>query len=113
MLITRESEYAMRMVRALVDNEIKTVRTICDEENIPHKFAYKILKKMEHAGIVKAFHGVTGGYQLDREISQISMFDIVAINPNNLNFSKCSCSGCFGRTDECTVNKELHLLRGL
>jgi len=111
MLITRESEYAVRMIRALADNEIRTVRAICDEENIPHKFAYKILKKMEYADIVKAFYGVNGGYRLSKDISQISMFEILTINPNNLHFNKCSCSSCSEYTSECAVNKEFKLLK--
>jgi len=111
MLITRESEYAMRMVRALADNEIKTVRTICDDENIPYKFAYKILKKMEHRNIVEAFYGTKGGYRLNKEVSEISMLDILAINPNNLHFSKCSCADCAKHTSECGVNKEFNLLK--
>jgi len=111
MLITRESEYAMRMIRALADNEIKTVRTICDKENIPHKFAYKILKKMERNNIVEAFHGANGGYKLNKKISEISMLDILAINPNNLHFSKCSCTSCAEHTSECGMNKEFKLLK--
>ena len=111
MLITRESEYAMRMIRALADNEIKNVRTVCDEENIPHKWAYKILKKMQRANIVESFHGVKGGYRLNKEVSQISMLDILAINPNNLHFSKCSCSSCSKNMNRCAVDKELVLLK--
>jgi len=95
MMITRESEYAMRMVFALADSEIKPVRQISEEEQLPHKWAYKILKKMERAGIVKAYHGVNGGYRLVRSISQITMLDILTINNNLLRFGECDHSpGC-------------------
>ena len=111
MLITRESEYAVRMIRALADNEIKAVRTICDNENIPYKFAYKILKKMERCKMVEVFYGAKGGYRLNKEVSEISMFDILAMNPNNLQLSKCSCADCAKHTSECSVNKEFNLLK--
>jgi len=111
MLITRESEYAMRMVRALADNEVRAVRKICDDELIPHKWAYKILKKMERAKIVKAFHGANGGYRLDMELSQISMLDILGINENTLRFNECmySANGCMhhGKTGGCEIRREL------
>lgn len=107
MLITRESEYAIRMVRALADNEIKPVRKICDDEPVPLKWAYKILKKMEHANIVKSFHGVKGGYRLDKEISEITMLDIFAINENNLRTGRC-LHGCAhdAKSKRCLMNKD-------
>ena len=114
MLITRENEYAIRMVRALADKEIKTVKKICYEERVPLKWAYKILKKMEYAKIVKAFHGVNGGYRLDREISQITMLDILSINENALRFSECahgpSCADDAHSPNDCAVTQEfMHL----
>jgi len=112
MRITRETEYAIRMLRALTDYEIKAVKTICDEENIPYKFAYKILKKMERRNMVKAFQGSRGGYRLNKEISKISMLDILEMNPKNLQFAnRCSCAGCTKNTGECGVNNEFTLLK--
>jgi len=110
MLITRESEYAIRMVRALADNEVKSVGRISDDERIPPKWAYKILKKMERAKLVKSFYGVNGGYQLDKEISKITMLDILTINENSLRFSECahgpSCSHATHSLDECAITQE-------
>jgi len=113
MLITRESEYAMRMIRALADNEIRSVRKICDDEQLPYKWAYKILKKMEHSNIVKSFYGVKGGYRLAKEISQITMLDILTINENNLRFNKGANSLNNTKSAECTISKELRRLENV
>ena len=104
MLITREIEYAIRMIRALTDNEIKSVGKICDDEGIPTKWAYKILKKMERANLVKAFYGTKGGYQLNKKISQITMLDIVTINKNALRFGN-------EQSNKCVINKEFERLK--
>ena len=112
MLITRETEYAIRMIRALANNEIMAVKTICENENIPYKFAYKILKKMERHKMVKAFQGARGGYRLNKEVSEISLFDILEMNPKNLQLAnECSCADCAKYTSECGVNKEFTLLK--
>jgi len=103
MFITRESEYAMRMVRSLADYEIKSVREICDAERIPHKWAYKILKKMEKAKIVKVFYGVYGGYQLDKDTSQISMLDILNMNENTLRMNESTREL---HTGKCAISEE-------
>ena len=47
MLITRETDYALRLVRSLADGERRSVSQLSDEEQIPKAFAYKIIKKLE------------------------------------------------------------------
>lgn len=57
MLITRETEYAVRILRSLVDLNLKNIREISDEQLIPRQFAYKISKKMEKAGFIEIVRG--------------------------------------------------------
>ena len=44
MMITRESDYAIRIIRALKDGELLPLEQICQRELVPKQFAYKILK---------------------------------------------------------------------
>ena len=44
MIMTRETDYAVRILRALSCGERMTVRQVCDLELVPVQFAYKILK---------------------------------------------------------------------
>ena len=53
MFITRECDYAVRVLRALAGETRLSVNEICDREAITAPFAYKILKKLQKAGIVK------------------------------------------------------------
>ena len=55
MFITRECDYAVRVLRALAGETRLSVNEICDREAITAPFAYKILKKLQKAGIVKGF----------------------------------------------------------
>lgn len=50
MFITRESDYAMRVIRALMWEPRLSVSEICERESITAPFAYKILKKLQNAG---------------------------------------------------------------
>lgn len=52
MMITRESDYAIRIIRALKDGELLPLEQICQRELVPKQFAYKILKKLERSGLV-------------------------------------------------------------
>ncbi len=82
MLLTREFDYAMCIMRALKDGEKRSVKEICAEEAIPEPFTYKILKKLEKKEIVKSIRGAKGGYIIAKEMSELSLMDIMlAIEP--------------------------------
>ena len=77
MTMTRESDYAVRIMRALSHGSLKTVREICGEEAIPTQFAYKILKKLSNAGLIQIIRGAAGGYKLDKDLHDVSLLDIM------------------------------------
>ena len=62
MIITRETDYAIRILRSLADLQLKNIREISDEQMIPRQFAYKISKKLERAGFIEIIRGAQGGY---------------------------------------------------
>ena len=67
----------MRIIRTLANGEKKTVKEISESELIPHKFAYKILKKMEKAGITQSIQGPGGGYRLVKPLDSFSLYDVI------------------------------------
>lgn len=112
MLITRECDYAVRVVRALADSRRMSVGEICEKEFITAPFAYKILKKLQKAGIVKGFRGVHGGYSLNRVAKELTLYDVyTAIDPEFFIIDclepgyQCTCDGSGNRA--CTVHREL------
>jgi len=111
MFLTKECDYAMRVVRELAHYEKKSVQTICESEHIPITFAYKILKKLESAGIVKSTRGVLGGYQLSKPLNEISMFDIVSAANESLVINECLKMGhvCPNHSEQkrCKIHTEL------
>ncbi len=53
MLITKETDYALRILRALADGRRLTTAQLAQNEQIPQQFAYKILKKLQRGGLVR------------------------------------------------------------
>lgn len=77
LLITRETDYALRILRALSNGEQLTARDICRAEGVPQQFAYKILKKLEKAGFVQISRGAEGGCRLRKELAQATLYDLM------------------------------------
>ncbi len=94
MFITRESDYAMRVVRALMGETRLSVSEICERESITAPFAYKILKKLQTAGIVEGYRGVHGGYALKRDPAQLSLYDIYSAIDPDMSIIECMNGKC-------------------
>jgi len=108
MLFTREVDYAIRTLHSLKSGEKYSVKMICTNEDIPEAFTYKILKKLEKANLISITRGIYGGYQLNKDLSEITLFDIVvAVEPN---FVLSSYMKEGGRRS-CKFRVELHNLQ--
>ncbi len=88
-MITRETDYALRILRVLLDGQLHTVGQIVQQELIPQAFAYKILKKMDKSGLVEVVRGASGGCRLAADLSQISLFDLMAAMGERSSLSAC------------------------
>lgn len=109
MLFTKESDYAIRVVRALKDGEKLNIRQICAKEEIPEAFAYKIMQKLSRAGIVSIIRGAGGGYRLERPINEWTLYDVVAAIEPDFAVMECVHHFCSRNSDknQCKVHREL------
>ena len=117
MLLTKECDYGLRIIRTLGDREKKTVQAICDVEYIPHQYAYKILKKLQNAGLVQNKRGPDGGYFLIKSLNAVTIHDIISAVDDRLFLFECLRPGaeCPQNTGDapCAIHLELIRLQNL
>ncbi|MCL2201866.1 MAG: Rrf2 family transcriptional regulator [Oscillospiraceae bacterium] len=89
MLFTKECDYGARIIRALANGEKKTVANICQTEQIPVQYAYKIMKKLELAELVHGLRGQNGGFHLAKSLDMITLYDIAKAVNENLYIFEC------------------------
>jgi Rrf2 family protein len=99
MFITREVDYAIRILRELSGHGRKTVQEICEHEQVPHQYSYKILKKLEKGALVQSFRGASGGYTLARHAMDITLFDVIRAIDHDLLLNEC-----LGHDYRCPMN---------
>ena len=113
MFITRECDYAVRVLRVLSGENRLSVNEICEKESITAPFAYTILKKLQKAGIVKGYRGVHGGYAMNKSLNELTLFDVYSAIDPDLFIIECMASGyecpADGRGDHlpCYMHREL------
>lgn len=77
MLITRKTDYAIRLLRGIADGGKKRIPVLAENEQVPRPFAYKITKKLQQAGIVAVGRGAAGGTSLNRPLAAFTLLDLL------------------------------------
>ncbi len=68
MIITKETDYALRILRVLLDGEKHSVAEMSETELIPNQFAYQILRKLSAGNLVRVSRGALGGCELSCDL---------------------------------------------
>jgi Rrf2 family protein len=85
MHITLESDYAVRIVHCLgMADKRMDARAISEQTHVTLRFSLKILRKLAANGIGRSYKGIRGGYELARELDQISLMYSAAASRRNL-----------------------------
>ena len=110
-LITRETDYAIRLLRTLADGERHTAAEAAERELVPQPFAYKILKKLSKAGLVEVVRGAEGGCRLLADLDRTTLHDLLEAMGEDCRLSGCMAPGhpCSWRESHggCTVHCHL------
>lgn len=99
MLFTRETDYALRLLRNLDTVEHKSISQIIDKEQITVAIAYKVARKLDRGGLIESVRGNSGGYKLAKGLDQITLYDVFKImNPDT------AVNECLRDDVECPLN---------
>lgn len=115
MLFTRECDYAIRIVRALKDGNKMKAHDICDCEEIPEAFAYKIIKKMEKQGIIRVVRGMNGGCMLLKSTAELCLYDLVLAIEPGFAITHCIRTDCSrnSQSEPCGVHCEMQRIQNI
>ena len=89
MIISRELDYAVRIIRQLNKTKISNAAQIEKEECMSRDFARKILGKLKKAEIVSAERGTNGGYFLKVSPDELTLWDLKEIIEPGPVVNKC------------------------
>lgn len=79
MIITKETDYALRILRVLLDGEKHSVAGMSETELIPNQFAYQILRKLSAGNLVRVSRGALGGCELSCDLDATSLYDLMGV----------------------------------
>ncbi len=117
MLISRETDYAFRIIRNLKLDEPTSIAAIVEKEYITTAIAYKVARKIEQGNLIVSIRGNAGGYQLARGLDEITPLDVLKVMNPDLAVNDCLKLGaeCPRNTDQepCCVHYELERIQNV
>lgn len=119
MMVTREADYAVRIVRYLTqqqgEGQVVSSQAMASAMDIPYRFLRNIIRRLVDANMVESRRGKGGGVRLARAPGDITLYDVLtAIDPTMTRLNICldlshSCS----LKHKCTVHPELKRIQNL
>ena len=90
MRITLESDYALRIITALAENDdVVDAKTLSERTSVTIRFTLKILNKLVLGGLVSSFKGVKGGYKLKKQAESITLKDVIELIDGPIVIARC------------------------
>lgn len=114
MQLTRECDYALVVLVALVGRESQPVSSadMARELSLPVHFLAKILQKLSRAGLVVSREGVSGGYHLAKAPAAITVADVLRATDEPLRLVECALGDDCGcpRVSDCAIVESMQAL---
>ena len=79
--LSKKTEYALVALACLAErtHRVASAREIAELHGLPLPLLMKILKCMQHHGILLSTRGTRGGYRVIADLEETSLFDLVAM----------------------------------
>ena len=92
MLVTREMDYALRILRTLPRDGLLSASSIAEREYLQKAVTLKILKRLTTAGIVESRRGPAGGYRLRRSPEALTLYDLFRVFGREPLLNRCQAA---------------------
>ncbi len=90
--LNKQVDYALQFLiklNSLKEGELLSLRSFSQESTISFLFLQKIVKQLKDAGIVFSVRGAHGGYKLEKELSAITLMDVIEAIEGPYGVTKC------------------------
>ncbi len=90
--LNRNVEYAfiaLKYMSGKYAGQLTTVKEICDHIGIPFDATSRVMQQLAQARILQSEQGAHGGYMLARDLSKVSLLDVLEITSGAVEAVRC------------------------
>ena len=104
--MSKKTEYALIALAHLAGQAgVASAREIATAHGLPAALVINILKNLQSHGVLRSTRGVKGGYQIDRDLTALSLHELIAIVDCSGDGPEGDC-GCLEHSEDVTRNLE-------
>jgi Rrf2 family protein len=111
--IPKQVEYALMALSDMQEanpGQLFSVRELCDRHQVPFDVLSKTMQRLAKAGILRSVQGANGGYQVARDLSTVTLLDLMEAEIREVAAVNClKSSGC-KRSGHCTISSPMKRL---
>lgn len=115
MEITTKGRYAVRIMADIARNnqEFVALSEIAQRQDISIKYLEKIIAMLSKAKLVKSMRGANGGYKLSRDLTKITVKQILDATGDSIKVATCTAGEDCPKVDTCDTVGVWNTLNGL
>lgn len=90
--INRKIEYALMALKQMsqkMPGELTSAKEVCDQLKTPFDATARVMQIMASKGLLRSEHGAFGGYQITKDLSKVSLYDLVEMIEGPQALVKC------------------------
>lgn len=95
-MMNKKLEYALMALKYFDDQRLESLqevivsaKQIAEMTHAPYEVVARVLQILSSRGILKAEYGTQGGYRLEKNLSQITMHDLIVMIEGSTELAKC------------------------
>jgi Rrf2 family protein len=115
--LNRKLEYALMAVKHMsqkIPGELTSAKEVSDTYGTPFDATARVMQAMAQKGLLRAEQGAFGGYQITKDLSKITMFQLLEIIEGPTSVVKCLSAAkedACGNHVKCNLHSPVQLLQ--
>lgn len=90
--MNRKIEYSLMALKHMSQKrpgELTTAKEVAESYKAPFDATARVMQKMAQSGLLKSEHGAFGGYQIMRDLTKVTLLDLVNTVQGPTQITKC------------------------
>lgn len=109
--MNRKLEYSLMALKHMsqkTPGELTSAKEVSDSYHAPFDATARVMQVMAQKGLLRAEHGAFGGYQITKDLSKVTMHDLLNIIQGPTKIAKCMT-----KSEPCDLQAQCNIISPL
>ena len=106
--VNRKLEYSLMALKHMsvkIPGELTTAKEVSESYQAPFDATARVMQVMAQSGWLKSEQGAFGGYQINRDLSKVSLLDLISIIQGPTKIAKC-----MNKSEPCEIQASCNII---